>query len=48
MAHLRQLPPTASSPDVHNHFNLERQLIDRETYKTSCSAVPAEWQLLMA
>ena len=34
--------------NVHNHFNLERHLIDRTTYKTRRSAAPAEWQLLMA
>ena len=30
------------------HFNLERHLIDRVTYKTRRSAALAEWQLLMA
>ncbi len=34
--------------NVHNHFNLERHLIDRQTYKTRRSAALAEWQLLMA
>jgi putative transposase len=34
--------------NVHNHFNLERHLIDRETYKTRRSAALAEWQNLMA
>ena len=34
--------------NVHNHFNLERHLVDRETYKTRCSAALAEWQILMA
>ncbi len=34
--------------NVHNHFNLERHLIDRTTYKTRRSAALAEWQLLMA
>lgn len=32
----------------HNHFNLERYLVDRQTYKTRRSAALAEWQLLMA
>jgi putative transposase len=32
----------------HNHFNLERHLVDRETYKTRRSAELAEWQNLMA
>ena len=27
---------------VYNHFNLERHLIDRETYKERLSAAPAE------
>lgn len=34
--------------NVHNHFNLERHLIDRQTYKTRRSAALAEWQTLMA
>ena len=34
--------------NVHNHFNLEHHLIDRQTYKTRRSAAQAEWQSLMA
>jgi putative transposase len=34
--------------NVHNHFNLERHLVDRTTYKTRRSAALAEWQSLMA
>jgi putative transposase len=34
--------------DVHNHFNLERHLVDRETYKARRSAALAEWQSLVA
>ena len=34
--------------NVHNHFNLERHLIDRQTYKTRRSAALAEWQNVMA
>ena len=34
--------------NVHNHFNLERHLIDRETYKLRRSAVLAEWRNLVA
>jgi putative transposase len=34
--------------NVHNHFNTERHLIDRPTYKTLRSAVLAEWRGLMA
>lgn len=31
----------------HNHFNSERHLVDRQTYKTRRSAALAEWQSLM-
>jgi putative transposase len=34
--------------NVYNHFNLERHLVDRQTYKTRRLAALAEWQLLMA
>ena len=34
--------------NVHNHFNSERHLIDRQTYKASHSAALAEWPNLMA
>ena len=34
--------------NVHNHFSLERHLVDRESYKMRRSAALAEWQLLMA
>ena len=34
--------------NVHNHFNAERHLVDRETYKARRSAALAEWQNLMA
>ena len=32
--------------DVHNHFSLDRHLVDRETYKQRRSADLAEWQVL--
>src|ERR1700712_4711851 len=32
--------------DVHNHFNLERHLVDRNTYKERRSAALAQWQSL--
>jgi putative transposase len=32
--------------NVHNHFNLERHLLDRTTYKLRRSAALAEWQIL--
>ena len=33
--------------NVHNHFNSERHLVDRQTYKLRRLAALAEWQLLM-
>ena len=33
---------------LHNHFNSERHLVDRQTYKTRRSAALAEWQSLAA
>lgn len=32
---------------MHNHFNSERHLVDRQTYQTRRSAALAEWQSLM-
>ena len=32
--------------NVHNHFNLERHLVDRLTYKERRSAALAEWRLI--
>ena len=34
--------------NVHNHFNLERHLIDRQCYRERRSAAFAEWQNLVA
>ena len=34
--------------DVHNHFRLDRHLVDRQTYKAARSAVLADWQNLVA
>ena len=34
--------------NVHNHFNQERHLVDRQTYKSRRSAALAEWQNLMS
>ncbi|WP_432201147.1 IS6 family transposase [Erythrobacter sp. W53] len=34
--------------NVYNHFNSDRHLIDRQTYKIRRSAALAEWQNLMA
>ena len=33
---------------LHNHFNSERHLVDRQTYRERRSAALAEWQLLVA
>ena len=33
---------------LHNHFNSERHLVDRQTFKTRRSVALAEWQNLMA
>jgi hypothetical protein len=32
--------------NVHNHFSLERHLVDRPTYRERRSAALAEWQIL--
>ncbi len=34
--------------NVHNHFSLERHLIDRQTYRERRFAAPAEWQALVS
>jgi putative transposase len=34
--------------NVHNHFSLERHLVDRETYRQRRSAALAEWQRLVS
>lgn len=34
--------------NVHNHFNLERRLVDRQTYRIRRSAALVEWQSLIA
>ena len=33
---------------VHNHFNQQRHLADRQTHKQPRSAALAEWQSIMA
>jgi putative transposase len=46
---MRSLQKFASvHANIHNHFNQERHLVDRQTYKSRRSAALAEWQLLMA
>ena len=32
--------------NVHNHFSLERHLVDRQAYKERRSAALAEWQIV--
>jgi putative transposase len=34
--------------NVHNHFNSERHLVDRSTFKQRRSAALAEWQPLFS
>jgi putative transposase len=33
---------------VHNHFSLERHLVNRQIYKERRSAALAQWQLLVS
>ena len=32
--------------NIHNQFNLERHLVDRQTYRERRPAALAEWQML--
>jgi putative transposase len=32
---------------IHNHFNQDRHLVDRKTFKASRSAALVEWQILV-
>lgn len=34
--------------NVHNHFNLDRHLVERRTYKAARAAALADWQTLLA
>ncbi len=34
--------------NVHNHFNLERHLVDRQTYKERRTAALADWRQIAA
>ena len=46
---IRSLQKFASvHANVHNHFALERHLVDRQTYKERRSAAFAEWHSLMS
>ncbi len=44
MASLQKFASVHAS--VHNHFNLERHLVDRQTYKQRRSAALAVWSLI--
>jgi putative transposase len=33
---------------LHNHFSLERHLVDRQTFKQRHSPAWAEWQIIAA
>ena len=52
MLRFRQMKTLQKFASVHanfyNHFNSERHLVDRETYKIRRSVTLAEWQSLMA
>ncbi len=52
MLRFRQMKTLQKFASVHasisNHFNQERHLVDRQTYKQRRSAALAEWQSLMA
>lgn len=39
---------TSVHANVHNHFNQDRHLVDRQTYKAARSAALAEWQNLVS
>ena len=43
-----QHPTHARRANVHNHSNLERHVIDRQSYRERRSAALAEWQTLAA
>jgi len=46
---MKTLQKFAAVPaSLHNHFNAERHLIDRQTFKERRSAALAEWQSLAA
>ena len=38
----------AAHASIHNHFNQERHLYNRETFKLNRSAALAEWRRLVA
>ncbi len=46
MKTLQKFAPVHAS--FHNHFNSERNLVDRQAYKSRRSVALAEWQELLA
>ena len=48
MQRFRQIKSLQKFASVHNHFNSERHLVDRQTYKLRRSAALAAWQNLVA
>ena len=52
MARFRDIKPlqkfAAAHASIHNHFNLERHLTRRETFKQNRAAALAEWRQLSA
>ena len=51
MQRFRQIKATEFASvhaSISNHFNSERHLVDRETYKARRSVALAEWQNLVA
>lgn len=48
MLRFRRMRTLQKFASVHNHFALERHLVDKNTYKERRSAALAEWQLLAA
>ena len=47
--HMKSLQKFVSvHANIHNHFNSQRHLVDRQTFKESRSAALAEWQNLAA
>lgn len=43
---LRNVEDLSVHASLHNHFNSERHIVDRQTFRTRRSAALAEWQSL--
>ena len=49
LSHIKTLQKFAAAhASIHNHFNQERHLYNRETFKLNRSAALAEWRQLAA